>query len=104
MCVCDFDMMFTFVYVDQEGTTTNACVFFNALTKPNVHFPCSSEGNIIWLILVILVHLDFYHHIEVNNITYKNIGIDVINLLGIENFLIIDIHPFKILLKGVLMF
>ena len=44
MCACDFDMMFTFVYVGWEGTTNDACVFLDALTRPEVNLPWPSEG------------------------------------------------------------
>ena len=44
MCACDFDMMFTFVYVGREWTTNNAHVFLDALTRPEVQFPWPSEG------------------------------------------------------------
>ena len=33
MCACDFDMIFTFVYVGWEGTTNNAHVFLDALSR-----------------------------------------------------------------------
>ena len=51
-----------------------------------------------------LVHLDFYHHILVSDITDKIIEVDIINPQYTRNFLIINIHHFKILLKGVLVF
>ena len=44
MCACDFDMMFTFVYVGWKGTINDACVFLDALTRPKVNFPWPSEG------------------------------------------------------------
>ena len=44
LCVCDFDMMFMFVYVGQEGTTNDACVFLDALTRLEVNFSWPSEG------------------------------------------------------------
>ena len=34
MCACDFDMMFTFVYIGWKGTTTDARVFLDVLTRP----------------------------------------------------------------------
>ena len=43
MCAYDFDMMFTFVYVGWEGTTNDARVFLDALTRPEVSFPWLSE-------------------------------------------------------------
>ena len=39
MCACDFDMMFAFVYIGWEWTTNGACVFLDALTRPEVQFP-----------------------------------------------------------------
>ena len=44
MCACDFDMMFTFVYVGWKGTINDACVFLDALTRPKVNFLWPSEG------------------------------------------------------------
>ena len=44
MSACDFDMMFTFVYAGWEGITNNACVFLDALTRPEVNFPWLNEG------------------------------------------------------------
>ena len=44
MCACDFDMMFTFVYIGWEGIANDAHVFLDALTRPKVNFPWSSEG------------------------------------------------------------
>ena len=34
ICACDFDMMFTFVYIGWKGTTTDARVFLDVLTRP----------------------------------------------------------------------
>ena len=39
MCACNFDMMFTFVYVGWEETANDARVFLDALTRPKVNFP-----------------------------------------------------------------
>ena len=36
MGACDFDMMFTFVYAGWKGTTNDAHVFLDALTKPKI--------------------------------------------------------------------
>lgn len=44
MYECDFDMMFTFVYVGWEETVNDARVFLDALTRPEVNFPWPSEG------------------------------------------------------------
>ncbi|KAF7832131.1 protein ALP1-like [Senna tora] len=38
MAICDFDMMFTFVYTGWEGTTNDSRVFLDAL-KPTNNFP-----------------------------------------------------------------
>ena len=48
--------------------------------------------------------MDFYHHIDVNDIISNNIGVDIVNRSSIKNFLTIDVHLFKILLKDVLVF
>ena len=34
MCACDFDKIFTFVYVGWEGATNDAHVFLDALSRP----------------------------------------------------------------------
>ncbi|XP_042467192.1 uncharacterized protein LOC122050348 [Zingiber officinale] len=39
MLVCDFDMLFTFVYTGWEGTTNDSRVFIDALTRHENHFP-----------------------------------------------------------------
>ena len=44
MCACDFDMMFTFVYVSWERTKNGAHIFLDVLTKPEVNVPWLSEG------------------------------------------------------------
>ena len=44
MCACDFDIMFTFVYVSWEWTTNGAHIFLDALTKLEVNDPWLSEG------------------------------------------------------------
>ena len=54
MCACDFDMIFTFVYVGWEGTTNNAHVFLDALSRLEVNFPWPSEGK-FWLSLYIWI-------------------------------------------------
>ena len=86
-----------------DGTYISAWAFLDALTRKEVNFPWPSEGK-YYLVLLILVHLDFCQHIEVSDIIYKNIGVDVINPLGINNFLTIDTHSFGILLKDFLVF
>jgi len=35
MAICDFDMLFTFVYVGWEGTANNGRVFKDAVTGDN---------------------------------------------------------------------
>ena len=44
MAVCDFDMMFTFVYTGWEGTTNDSRVLFDAL-KLESNFPMPTRGN-----------------------------------------------------------
>ena len=44
MVVCDFDMMFIFVYTGWEGTTNDSRVLFDAL-KPENNFPKPIGGN-----------------------------------------------------------
>ena len=39
ICVCDFDMKFTFVYMGWEGTTNDLRVFLDALQRPENNFP-----------------------------------------------------------------
>ena len=45
MCACDFGMMFTFVYASWEGTTNDARVFLDALTRLKIQFPWPIERN-----------------------------------------------------------
>ncbi|XP_057453150.1 uncharacterized protein LOC130745015 [Lotus japonicus] len=44
MCVCDFNMMFTYVYSGWEGSAHDAKVFLDALTNPNAEFPWPPRG------------------------------------------------------------
>ncbi|XP_040994226.1 putative nuclease HARBI1 [Juglans microcarpa x Juglans regia] len=44
MCVCDFEMKFTFVYAGWEGTAHDARVLIDALRRPGNHFPWPEEG------------------------------------------------------------
>ena len=44
--MCDFDMLFTFVYSGWKGTTNDSKVFLNAL-KPENNFPKPSGGNVL---------------------------------------------------------
>ncbi|XP_057431061.1 uncharacterized protein LOC130723928 [Lotus japonicus] len=48
LAVCDFDMLFTFVYSGWEGTTNDARVFLDALTPEN-NFP-KPEGDQFYLV------------------------------------------------------
>lgn len=41
--------------------------------------------------------LDFYSHITINNMSYKTIMVDIINLQGINNIFSTNIHPFRTL-------
>lgn len=44
MCVCDFNMMFTYVYSGWEGSAHDSKVLSDALTNPNAEFPWPSRG------------------------------------------------------------
>ena len=46
LAVCDFDMLFTFVYSGWEGTTNDSRVFLDALKLEN-NFPKPSGGDIL---------------------------------------------------------
>ena len=46
LAVCDFDMLFTFVYSGWEGTANDSRVFLDAL-KPENNFPKPSGGNVL---------------------------------------------------------
>ena len=46
MCVCDFNMLFTFVYSGWEGSAHDSKIFFDALTNQEADFPWPSEGNL----------------------------------------------------------
>ena len=39
ICVCSFDMMFTFVYTGWEGTTNDSRVFLDAVGRQENGFP-----------------------------------------------------------------
>ncbi|XP_057426218.1 uncharacterized protein LOC130719617 [Lotus japonicus] len=45
MFVCDFNMMFTYVYSGWEGSAHDAKVFLDALTNPNAEFPWPPRGH-----------------------------------------------------------
>ncbi|XP_061351779.1 uncharacterized protein LOC133296740 isoform X1 [Gastrolobium bilobum] len=44
MCICDFNMYFTYVYSGWEGSAHDAKVFVDSLTNPNAQFPWPSRG------------------------------------------------------------
>ena len=44
MCVCSFDMLFTFVYTGWEGTTNDSRVLLDVVTREDNQFPWPSEG------------------------------------------------------------
>ena len=44
MCVCSFNMLFTFVYTGWEGTANDSRVFLDAVTREDNQFPWPSEG------------------------------------------------------------
>ena len=104
MFACDFDMMFTSIYVGWEGTKNDARVFLDVSTKPEVQFPWPSEGKYYLVDFGYPCTFGFLLPHQGEDIIYKNIKVNVINLSGIKNFLIINIHPFEILLKGDLVF
>ena len=69
----------------------DACVFLDALARLEANFPHKKKYYLVNYGYPCT--FGFYHHIKVNDIIYKNIKINVINLSSIKNFLIIDIHP-----------
>ncbi|KAI3922740.1 hypothetical protein MKW98_006871 [Papaver atlanticum] len=44
MCVCDFDMCFTYVLAGWEGTANDARIFMEAISDPQSKFPHPPEG------------------------------------------------------------
>ena len=44
MCISNSDMMFTFIYTSWEAIMNDASFVFDALTRLEIHFSCSSEG------------------------------------------------------------
>jgi hypothetical protein len=44
MCVVDFDLCFTYIYADWEGSAHDSRVFIEFINDPNVCFPTSVEG------------------------------------------------------------
>ncbi|KAF7827234.1 protein ALP1-like [Senna tora] len=66
LCICDFNMMFTYVYSDWEGSAHDAKVLLDALTNPEANFPWPTRG--------------------VKDIMHKNIGVEVAKLQVLESF------------------
>ena len=44
MAICDFDMCFTFVSAEWEGSAHDARVFLHAIQTPELNFPNPPEG------------------------------------------------------------
>jgi hypothetical protein len=44
---CDFDMLFTFVYIGWEGIANDSCVFYDAMAKSTNKFPIPPEGTLL---------------------------------------------------------
>ena len=44
MCVCSFDMRFTYVMAGWEGTANDARVLMETITKPENQFPMPPHG------------------------------------------------------------
>lgn len=44
MCVCSFDMRFTYVMAGWEGTANDARVLLETITKPENQFPMAPRG------------------------------------------------------------
>ena len=44
MCVCDFNMLFTFVYSGWEGSAHDSKILLDALTNQEAGFPWPQEG------------------------------------------------------------
>ena len=67
MCMCDFNIMFTYVYSGWEGSAHDSKVFLDALTNPNANFPwptkCKSYINLIFLRYL---YLNFYKYLLIN--------------------------------------
>ncbi|XP_073225547.1 uncharacterized protein [Cicer arietinum] len=45
MCACDFNMMFTYVYFEWEGSAHDSKVFLDAISNPNAGFPWPPRGS-----------------------------------------------------------
>ncbi|XP_028762826.1 protein ALP1-like [Neltuma alba] len=45
MCICDFNMMFTYVYSGWEGSAHDAKVLLDAITNPEANFPWPPRGS-----------------------------------------------------------
>ena len=63
MCACDFNIMFTFVYVGWEGITNNALVLLDALTRLEIQFPWSIERKYYLVYLGYPCTFEFLHTI-----------------------------------------
>ncbi|XP_059642983.1 uncharacterized protein LOC132284866 [Cornus florida] len=55
MCVCSFDMLFTFVYAGWEGTANDSRVFIDAITRAVARFPIPPDGITITFVNLILI-------------------------------------------------
>lgn len=44
LCVCDFNMKFTFFYTGWEGAAHDAPIFLHALTQRESQFPWPTDG------------------------------------------------------------
>ena len=53
LAVCDFDMLFTFVYSGWEGTANDSRVFLDALSPEN-NFPTPNGGTFIFYLFISL--------------------------------------------------
>ena len=59
MCICDFNMMFTYVYLGWKGSAHDSEVFLDVLTNPNVNFPWPNGGKCY-------INLIFLHYLYLN--------------------------------------
>ena len=47
LVICNFDVLFTFVYIGWEGTANDSCVVYDAMARFANKFPTPPEGTLL---------------------------------------------------------
>ena len=64
VCTCNFDMMFTFMYSDWEGTANDSRVFYDVVMRVENEFPKALEGEYSTLHVPIVLTIFFFFDIS----------------------------------------